>query len=35
MYIYLDMYKQITGVKLLLYQNNSWNRLTVWKQMIY
>ena len=32
MYIYLNVYKQMTDVKLLLLYNNTWNHLTVWKK---
>ena len=34
MYIYLNAYKQMTDVKLLLLHSNTWNHLTVYKQMI-
>ena len=32
MYIYLNVYKQITDVKLWLLYSNTWNHLTVCKQ---
>ena len=34
MYVYLNAYKQVTDVKLLLLPNNTWNHLTVYKEMI-
>ena len=34
MYIHLNVYHQVTEVKLLLFPNNTWNHLTVCKQMI-
>ena len=34
MYIYLDMYKQMTDVKSWLLHSNTWNHLTVCKQLI-
>ena len=34
MYIYLAACKQMTDVKLLLLHSNTWNHLTVYKQMI-
>ena len=34
MYINLNVNKQMTDVKLLLLHNNTWNHLTVCKQMI-
>ena len=34
MYIYLNVCKQMTDVKLLLLHSNTWNHLTVCKQMI-
>ena len=34
MYIYLNVCKQMTDVKLLLLYSNTWNHLTVRKQMI-
>ena len=34
MYIYLNVYKQMTDVKLWLLHSNTWNYLTVYKQMI-
>ena len=34
MYIYLDVCKQMTDVKLLLLHSNTWNYLNVSKQMI-
>ena len=34
MYIYLNVYKQMTDVKLLLLHSINWNHLTVCKQMI-
>ena len=35
MYISLNVCKQMTDVKLLLLHSNTWNQLTVCKQMIY
>ena len=32
MYIYLNVCKQMTDVKLLLLHNNTWNNLTVSKK---
>ena len=34
MYIYLNACKQMTDVKLLLLHCNTWNHLTLYKQMI-
>ena len=34
MYIYLNVCKQMTDVKLLLLYSNTWNHLTVCKQII-
>ena len=34
MYIYLNVFKQITDVKLLLLHSNTWNHLPFCKQMI-
>ena len=34
MYIYLDECKQMTDIELLLLHRNTWNHLTVCKQMI-
>ena len=34
MYIYLNVCKQMTDVKVLLLQSNNWNQLTLWKQII-
>ena len=34
MYIYLNVYKQMTDIKLLLLCSNTWNYLTVCNQMI-
>ena len=34
MYIYLNVCKQMTDIKLLLLHRNTWNNLTVCKQMI-
>ena len=34
MYIYLNMYKQMTDVKLLLLHSNTWNYLTMYKKKI-
>ena len=33
-YIYLNMYKHMTDVKFLLLHINTWNNLTVSKEMI-
>ena len=32
MYIYLNMCKQMSDVKLLTLHNNTWNHFTVWKK---
>ena len=32
MYIHLNVYKQMTDVKLLLLHSNTWNHLTVYKK---
>ena len=34
MYIYLDVYKQMTAIKLLLLHSNTWDHLIMCKQMI-
>ena len=34
MYIYFNVCKQMTDVKLLLLHSNTWNHLTMCKQMI-
>ena len=34
MYIRLNVYKQMTDVKLLFLHSNTWNHLTLCKQMI-
>ena len=34
MNIYLNVYKQMTDVKLLLLHRDTWNNVTVCKQMI-
>ena len=34
MYIYLNVWKQMTDVKLLLLYSNTWNYLTVLKKRI-
>ena len=34
MYIHLNVYKQITDVELLLIHSNTYNHLTLYKQMI-
>ena len=34
MYIYSNVCKQITDIKLLLLHNNTWNHLNVCKQII-
>ena len=34
MYIHLNLYKEMTDVKLLLLRSNTWNILTLCKQMI-
>ena len=34
MYIYLNVCKQMTDIQLLLLHSNTWNHLTVCKQMI-
>ena len=33
MYIYSNVSKQMTDVKLLLLNSNTWNHLTKWKKM--
>ena len=33
LYIYLNVCKEVTDVKLLLLQSNTWNHLTVCKKM--
>ena len=33
MYIYLNVYKQMTNVRLWLLHSNTWNYLNVYKQM--
>ena len=32
--IYVNVCKQMADVKLLLLHKNTWNHLTLWKQMI-
>ena len=34
MYINLNVYRQMTDVKSFLFHSNTWNHLTVCKQMI-
>ena len=34
MYIYLEVGKQMTDIRLLLLHSNTWNYLSVWKQRI-
>ena len=34
MYVYLNVFKQMTDVELLLLHSNTWNYLTVCKQII-
>ena len=34
MYNYLIVYKLMNDVKLFLFHSNTWNQLTVYKQMI-
>ena len=33
MYTYLDICKQMTDVKFLMFHSNTWNYSSVWKKM--
>ena len=35
MYIYLNIFKQVTNVKLLVLNSNTWNHLTESKELVY